>query len=359
MRFIGNKENLVARIYGELQTRNIIGKSFFDVFAGTSNVGRFFKKLDYQIYSCDLLYFSFCMQQAYIQNNTIDLFDNLSNILPRKLHENNGNLFDFPINSLEKVIKFLNNCAPIEGFIYNNYSVGGTRQLNQPRMYFSDENAMRIDTIRHQIEYWHQNNHINNNEYYILIACLIESVSFFANVSGIYAAFQKKWDPRAIKPFVLKPIELIINNHNNFVYNTNSHELLHEIAVDIMYLDPPYNERQYAPNYHILETIARNDNPIIHGITGMRDYSKQKSVFCNKTQALQELNYFAKYGNYKFFILSYNSEGIMPQDKILSILQQYGPTELIEFEYARFKSNNKGNNSSKKHIKEQLYILTR
>ena len=350
MRFIGNKENLLTKIDFELAKRNITGKTFFDFFSGTVSVGRFFKKKGYQVFSSDLLYFSYCLQQAYIINNSEPQFSKKLSIIDNK----SQSLIEFP---LEKVLHFLNNIKPLPGFIYENYSVAGTSNLLQPRMYLSDENAQKIDAIRTQIEEWQLADLLTSNEYFILITCLIESVSFFSNVSGVYAAFQKKWDPRALKPFVLKSIELVYNNQNNQAFNTDSLSLINGIEVDILYIDPPYNERQYAPNYHLLETLARYDKPIIHGITGMRDYSQQKSSFCNKSTALQDLNKIAKEAMYKYLILSYNSEGIMKQTDIKTTLGRYGDLELLEFENLRFKSNNNGESKTKKHIFEQLYIL--
>jgi adenine-specific DNA-methyltransferase len=178
-------------------------------------------------------------------------------------------------------------------------------------------------------------------------------------VAGVYAAFQKKWDKRALKSFTLRTIDLVYNKQKNEVFNMDSMQLIDTIDTDILYLDPPYNERQYAPNYHILETIAKYDNPVIKGITGMRDYSKQKSLFCNKDTALQSLDKIANTVKYKHLILSYNSEGIMASKKIVETLQKYGNVELVEFDYLRFKSNSNGESQTKKHIHEQLYILTR
>ena len=60
-----------------------------------------------------------------------------------------------------------------------------------------------------------------------------------------------------------------------------------------------------------------------------------------------------------FLVLSYNSEGIMPSEKILDTLKQYGTVKLEQFEYARFKSNNNGLARIKKTVFEQLYILKR
>lgn len=350
MRYIGNKENLLDKIYQEMIKKKIKGDSFFDFFAGTTSVSRYFKKLGYQIYSSDLLHFSFVLQRAYIVNNTeLDFHKLLEN-----LNFKSNNLFARP---LDIVIDYLNQLELKEGFIFNNYAPGGTSHLEIPRMYFSDENGKIIDAIREQIETWKNNNLLNENEYYFLIGCLIETVPFYANIAGVYAAFHKKWDPRAIKKLILRPIEYIINNKENFAYNQNSSELIDKVEADIFYLDPPYNQRQYAPNYHILETISKYDNPIIKGVSGLRDYSEQKSSFCNTTSALEELSKIACKAKCKTLILSYNTEGIMPQEQIISTLKQYGDVEISEFEYPRFKSNNNGESSTKKYVHEQLYFL--
>lgn len=352
MRYIGNKENLCDKIYHILQTKNIKGDSFFDFFAGTTSVGQYFKQRGCQVFSSDLMYFSYVLQRAYITNNSFDLFEKLlQNILI-----DSTNLFE---TNLEKVVSFLNTIPPQEGFIYQNYTPTGTQHLETPRMFFSDENGKIIDAIRLQIEEWKNNDLISENEYFILIACLIESVSFYANVAGVYAAFHKKWDPRAVKKMILRPIKLIANKEENRSFNQDSVELLEKIQADIFYLDPPYNQRQYAPNYHLLETIAKYDNPQIKGVSGMRDYQKQKSKFCNAKTGLEELDKIACKGNFKHLVLSYNSEGIMKKEDIFSALEKYGNVELVEFDYLRFKSNNNGKSKHKKYIQEQLYILTK
>lgn len=350
MRFIGNKENLLDKIYQVIQLKEIQGNSLFDFFAGTSSVGKFFKKLDYQVFSSDLLYSSYVLQKAYISNNENLEFKNLLKSIEIK----DKQLFSSP---LELVVQYLNQIKPVKGFISENYTPEGTSNLIIPRMYFSVENGKIIDAIRIQIEKWKNEKLITENEYFVLIACLIETVPFYANISGVYAAFQKKWDPRALKKLNLRTIELIINTKENFSFNENSVNLVNQIETDIIYLDPPYNQRQYAPNYHILETIAKYDNPEIKGIAGLRNYDNQKSKFCNAKTAIEELSYIAQKSNYKTLVLSYNTEGIMKKDDIILTLSKYGNVELIEFEYLRFKSNNNGESKTKKFIKEQLYIL--
>ena len=260
---------------------------------------------------------------------------------------------------LETVSNYLNSLDGVEGFIFQNYTPAGTKELQQPRMYFIDENGKKIDAIRQQIENWKNDNLISESEYYVLLTSLIETIGFYSNIAGVYAAFHKHWDFRALRPLELRTIQFVDNGKENKVYNDDSMNLLDKINVDILYLDPPYNERQYAPNYHILETIAKYDEPKLRGVTGMRDYSSQKSRFCNPTTALEDLNKIAKEAKYNFLVLSYNSEGIMPSEKILDILKQYGTVKLEQFEYARFKSNNNGLARTKKTVFEQLYILKR
>ena len=353
MRYIGNIENILENIYTILQANNVSGKTFFDFFAGTTNVGRFFKSKNYQVSSSDILYLSYCLQKAYIENNSEPKFEKLLKILPEP---NNKNLFSTP---LETVSNYLNSLDGVEGFIFQNYTPAGTKELQQPRMYFIDENGKKIDAIRQQIENWKNDNLISESEYYVLLTSLIETIGFYSNIAGVYAAFHKHWDFRALRPLELRTIQFVDNGKENKVYNDDSMNLLDKINVDILYLDPPYNERQYAPNYHILETIAKYDEPKLRGVTGMRDYSSQKSRFCNPTTALEDLNKIAKEAKYNFLVLSYNSEGIMPSEKILDTLKQYGTVKLEQFEYARFKSNNNGLARTKKTVFEQLYILKR
>ena len=355
MRYIGNKENIISQIDNILEKRNIKGNTFFDFFSGTTSVAKYYKKKGYTIQSSDLMYMSFCLQKAYIENNEEEpLFERIIPVIDST--KINDTLFKTPFDI---VIEYLNQIPDKKGFIYENYTPSGTKNLDIPRMYFSDENGLRIDAIRQEIENWKRENLLLENEYYILLSCLIETVSFYANVAGVYAAFYKKWDPRAVKRLELRRIELYNNQKKNIVHNLNSLDLVENINTDILYLDPPYNERQYLPNYHILETIAKYDNPTIKGVTGIRDYENKKSTFCNPKTALRDLELIIQKSNFKHLILSYNSEGIMSQEDIMALMSNYGKVAFEQFLYARFKSNNKGLSKTKKTVYEQVYILTK
>lgn len=351
MRFIGNKEKLLEKIYRAVLTTGTTSGVFCDFFSGTSNVGRFFKDKGFEIVSSDILYFSYVLQKAYIENNSQPEFKKLLKAIESTATKNH-------LPPLESVRHLLNNIKGVKGFIYRNYTEDGTQKETNKRKYFTSENAQRIDAIRIKIEEWKQKKMINENEYFVLLASLIESVPFYANISGVYAAFLKQYDPRALKRFEVKPIRVYISEKKHKVYNCDSMRLVKNLNVDILYLDPPYNSRQYAPNYHLLETIAKYDDPKIKGVTGIRNYDDQKSDFCNKKLALCALDKIAKNAKYKYLILSYNSEGIMPQRDIISTLSKYGKVSLQNIDYPRFKSNSNGDSKNKKVVQEQLYILS-
>ena len=354
MRFIGCKENLLDFIGSFVKQKDIKGNVFCDLFSGTGSVAKHFKKLGYKIISSDLLYFSYVLQKAYIEQNKYPKFTKLLKHL--KIDPFEETLFTSESQNIKEIIKYLNDLDGAEGFIFKNYSPEGTHGGTYVRRYFTGDNAKKIDAIRNKIEKWKEKNIINKEEFFLLLASLIEAVPFVANISGTYSAFLKDWDKRAFKKVTLEVPEVIKSNEKHEVYYGNGLEILDKIkGVDILYLDPPYNERQYAPNYHILETIAKWDKPEIKGVTGMRSYENQKSEFCNPKSGVKALGKIIKKNNFKHLLLSYNNDGIMAENEILKLFNESGKTEIAEQGYQRYKSNSNGN--QKNGVKEKLYYL--
>jgi len=354
MRFIGCKENLLDFIESFVKQKDIKGKVFCDLFSGTGSVAKHFKKLGYKIISSDLLFFSYVLQKVYVEQNQYPKFAKLLKYL--KIDPVEETLFTSDSQNAKEIIKYLNNLEGVERFIYKNYSPEGTRGQTYSRKYFTGDNSKRIDAIRKKIEEWEKSNLINEQEYYFLLASLIEAVPFVANISGTYSAFLKEWDKRAFKKLTLEVPEIIKSNETHKVYYTDGLKVLDQVkGIDILYLDPPYNARQYAPNYHILETIAKWDNPQIKGITGMRSYENQKSEFCNPRTGIKALGEIIKKNNFKHLLLSYNDDGIMPENEILKLFNKAGKSEIAEQSYQRYKSNSNG--KQKNGVKEKIYYL--
>lgn len=244
MRYYGCKTkllNFIERTVKELDLYE--GAKFFDIFTGTTAVAKHFKKLGYTVIANDNLEFCHALAKAYIELNETPKF--------RKLKKNVSN---HPGNEThEKVINYLNTISPTEGFIYKNYCPGGTRGL---RTYLSDQNGQKIDAIRTEVEKWKKENLVTELEYYYLITALIEAVNLVSNVAGTYAACLKTWDRRALKPLVLTPPEIISSKKANKAFRMDANEIIKKVSTDVLYLDPPYNTRQFASNYFLLELIA-------------------------------------------------------------------------------------------------------
>ena len=145
MRFIGCKENLLGFIETFVKQKDIRGNTFCDLFAGTGSVAKHFKKLGYKIISSDLLYFSYVLQKVYIEQNRYPKFDKLLKYL--KIDPVEETLFTSDSQSAKEVIKYLNNLAGVEGFIYNNYSPEGTKGQTNIRKYFTGiiDSSMKLD----------------------------------------------------------------------------------------------------------------------------------------------------------------------------------------------------------------------
>lgn len=340
MRYIGNKTNLLTNI-DQVIKENCDGneKIFCDLFSGTSSVARFFKT-KYKIISNDILYLSYVLQKATIFNNEVPTFEKLK----KKLQIDN--ILDYLESSKIENQKNRN-------FIYDNYSPNS----NCERMYLTPDNATRIDYIRNTIEEWKERKLINKNEYFYLLASLIEGVPFVSNITGTYGAYLKDWDKRSFKKFEMIRLNVFNNNEQNECYREDANELIKKIEGDILYIDPPYNSRQYLPNYHLLETIARYDEPKINGKTGIRDYTEEKSNYCVKAKVYKELEELISNANFKHIIMSYNQEGILKKEEIEEILKKYGRKDTYKLYQVPYKQyENKLTKKLEQHYEYIFYI---
>ena len=337
MNYIGSKLSLLEFL--ENSINKVVDKKsqvFCDLFAGTGIVGRYFKKKGYKIIANDIQYYSYVLNRHYIENHKELFFSKLTKEIPELKSISTKNRKDF-------VCDYLSNLKGKKGFIYKNYCSGGTKNKKEQRQYFSDENGMRCDAIRQRIEDWKKEGLISDDEYYFLITSLVESIDKYANTASVYGAFLKKLKKTAQNDLVLKPAELIINDRDHKVFNEDINELSEKIKGDILYLDPPYNHRQYATNYHLLETIAKYDNPKIYGKTGLRDYQNQKSLYCSRPQVKKAFKDLISKAKAKYIFLSYNNEGLMTLGDIKEIMSLRGKYGFFTKKYNRFKADRSEN----------------
>ena len=324
-RYLGNKYKLLPFIKCVVDTecRNI--ESVADIFAGTGAVSSAFVD-DKIIITNDLMYSNYICNYAWFSGQSYN-----------------------PQVVIDYVVKY-NQLENLEDN-YMSENFGNT--------YFSIEDCLRIGFIREDIENNFKSGKINKRERAILITSLLYAMDKIANTCGHYDAYRKnvKFE-KSLELFV--PLAKVQNNENNLCFNMDANDLVKNIYADLVYIDPPYNSRQYCDAYHLLENVALWQKPEVHGVARKMDRKNMKSQYCTKNATLvfeQLINDI----NARYILFSYNNMETKGNDRsnakiadsdIMRILNNKGEVKVFEEDYKPFttgKSDIKGN-------KERLFL---
>ena len=337
MRYLGSKIKLLEQINEVINLNHIEGEIFADLFAGTGCVGDYFKDR-YKVISNDFLYYSFVFSKAKLMNASIPKFKSF-----KKKYK--VDIFDW-LNSQRY--------EPDDTyFIYNNYTpIGG-------RMFFTEDNGVKIDGIRKNIEILYEKDDIEESEYFYLIASLLESVTKISNTSGTYEAFFKFWDSRAEKNFLIEPLELncVEQLNENTILCEDVNKLVREISGDIAYIDPPYTVTQYVSAYHMLETIARYDSPAIKGVGGKRGREGKNSLYAQRTQAKRIFEDLFRQIQFEHILISYSNQGLVPLDELVDLAKLFavdGKVQINHFDYREYQNHRSSNKRNGKKLNEVI-----
>lgn len=337
IRYIGCKQKLLFKINEEVEkcSSEITNKPcvLFDAFSGTGTVSSYFSENNYNIIACDILSAASILTKCKVGISKNDI--TFAKLIPKNT-----------MNPINYILTMLNNLPGEEGYITKTYTPVGNR------MYFTVENGKKIDAIRSKIDSWLKENKVTQDEHDFILGCLLIAISLVSNTAGTYGAYNKTWDKRAEKPLTLLN-HFNLGEKKHTVLQGNVSTYVESYECDILYIDPPYNGRQYGSYYHLLETIVRNDKPTVKGVTGVRDCSDVKSDFCNPKMVESALDKLVKSSKTKFVIMSYNNEGLVTKDKILEIMKKYGEVKCEEIPYERY--NRIKDNSS--NVVEYLFTL--
>ncbi len=314
-RYLGNKYKLLGFIEDIVKEKCNGFNVFCDIFAGTGVVAERFNEKNIKIIANDFLASNFIPLKAFLGTSKINFED-----------------IRFKINILNELETTEDN--------YFSKNFGNT--------YFTLKNARKIGVIREKINELSE----NEDEKTILIASLLYAVDKVANTVGHYDAFRKKLD-------IIQPLRLLVpdfeaeNNINNEVYNEDANQLIRKINCDVLYIDPPYNSRQYSDAYHLLENLAIWEKPIVYGKAKKMDRSHIKSKYCLQSAA-KTFSDLITNSNCKHILLSYNNTGKskdgrsnarINDEQIVNILKSRGDVDIFERDYKAYttgKSNTDG-----------------
>lgn len=344
LNYIGSKYQLLKWLTDYIKEKTCFAtfenKTVADLFAGTGVVSYHFRQQGIAtIYSNDSELYSSVIAHAFTRSVYTEQVRHV-------------------IDQMNTAVAAVPIAATIPGFVTRHYSPFEGNE----RMFFTIENARRIDMMRNTLESMATS--LTHDEYQFILASIIISADAVSNVPAVYGSYLKNFKAKATKPLVLFPIHTITASASasaTFHADVTDPTFLSATLppVDIAYLDPPYNQRQYSKNYFPLNIIAKtpaslNTEPPLKGKTGIPT-DCFISPFCRKGVVAEgAFDTLIRGLRAKWVFLSYNSESIVPKSKMMEILGRYGDVSVIECEYKRFKSFEYNKD---KAIQEYLFCL--
>lgn len=393
MRYIGNKTKLLAEIEEVLRVRGVTGGTLIDIFTGSASVARHFKQRGFRVYANDLLSVSYTQAVAALEVTQPPQFAGVFHRLKAEFRSasfreafieslegsydadavnaylDDGRLTRASLLPLALMVFYLNNrVEPSEGLIFRNFCPGGSCE----RMYFRDDHGRRIDGVLDFLKTHHDSGLLGKSDLHLLLSALINAADKRANISGTYGAYLKRWQSNTEGDLTLVIPEVSSSRTKGHrVFQEDSNDLIRKLRGDVLYIDPPYNRRQYAANYHVLDIIALHHKigdvemfeQSLYGKTGLRPYGDSYSDYCipaagrirrprgmspgrstsNVQEAFKKLVLSA---NVDHIVVSYNEEGLLDREELGAILAQFSgikrynfSRDFKEIQYRRFRSD--------------------
>jgi adenine-specific DNA-methyltransferase len=333
-RYLGNKSRLVDAIVAAVEDVLPAGGTVADPMCGTATVATALAGAGFTVTAGDELSFPVLHARVRLLLDTIPAFATLG--------------------GYDAVQAELNALAPRPGFFHREYSdEGSPRNGCKPRAYFTGDNAGRIDAIRATIRGWSARGLLAPIERDLLLHDLILAVNRVANIAGTYGYYRSSWNRTAREPLRLEPSPPAEGAGDHVVVQGRVEDTVADLDVDVLYLDPPYTKRQYAGQYHVLETLAVDDDPEPVGEGGLRDWYGQYSAFCSKRMVHTAFRTVLEHAKAPTVLLSYSEDALVPADEMLGLLSEFGEVERRKLSIARFRSNG----GRPGHVTEHLYVL--
>lgn len=340
-RYIGSKADLIDEILRGIADTAAPGSHVADLMSGTGRVAAALRQHGYRVTAADVMTYSFHHARVALLLSEPPTFDNATEFIESIGIRGQGHLFHQ--SDYDRMIHALNSVEPIRGYFWREFSKEGKPQNGvDPRNYFSPNNAQKIDAIRAAIRGMAESKYITDLEHSLLIHDLIMAANDVANIAGTYGHYLSRLRGRAKDPILLSPSAIHPNGRvdGHSVILGYAEEISAEIECDICYLDPPYMKRQYAANYHILETLAREDEPPANGQSGLRPWRDQYSDFCTKTNVRSAFGRIFEQIRCPQFLISYSEDGLLSRQELEELFAEFGKVRLTELRRNRFRSNN-------------------
>lgn len=339
MRYIGSKVSTLPWLTSCMVSRAPGARSLCDPFAGACVVPRHFKQLGMKVVTGDVLLLSYLMQRATLGLDSPPTFNALrqAGIITADRH-----------SAGTQVLAHLQALPGRRGYFHDEFSdgAGGTRR------FFTAANAARIDAIRKTVADWRTEGLLTEDEVAFLLASLIDAADRVANTAGTYYAHLKSFVRRAELPLSLRLPRTTQNGSSGGHHHADAAIVAANTEADVLYLDPPYNERDYSGYYHLPETIARGDEPQPRGRSGAPAREQPRSNFYRRSQAGAALAQICLSARARHIVVHYTTNGTIPHETILDTLAMRGE---VTFEDREVRAYSSRRGSGGKAAQHRLY----
>ena len=336
-RYIGSKTKILDAVLEKIDEIAPARGHVVDLMTGTASVAAAPRTAGFRVTAVDIMTYPYHHARVALLLKQAPRFSDAKDFIDKyapKYTEGQDNY--------SRILEALNLVSERRGYFWNEFSVEGKpKDATKARNYFSPANAKKIDAMRYWIKNLHAKKKITNVEHSLLLHDLIMAANDVANISGTYGHYLSKLAGRATDPIKLRPTPFTIsfNTTGHKILKGYAEELAKKIDCDLCYIDPPYMKRQYAANYHILETLAREDSPKAVGESGLRPWRDQYSNFCTKTKIRDSFRKIFIDMKCEDFLISYSEDGLLKLDELTSFLSQFGRVAVSTIENKRFRSN--------------------
>jgi adenine-specific DNA-methyltransferase len=320
-RYLGSKTKLLGEIESKLE--RILGrapKSLMDAFAGSGVVAGHFAGLGTKVVTNDLLLHNTLAHRTFL------------------LHK------DYSLESVANQLGIISKLRPKKGYIWETF--GGK--------YFSEGNAKKLDAAREFIE-----SEVGSEaEQAALVTSLIYAADKVAQTVGHYDAYLNR--DSVDKPVLFRLPEPVGRGNGHKVLTDDANKVVKGKRVEVLYLDPPYNSRQYSDAYHVLENIARWEKPEVFGVAQKMDRTSMKSRYSTRS-AVSAFNDLIRASSAELILLSYSNTGtsrvarsnnVLTDEQITSALEQVGQVHIETIDFKEFSVGK----TSKRNHQERLFV---
>ena len=354
---IGNKRKLIPHIFEIVDNlRNRLQKpklAIMDAFTGSGVVIRGLMSLCDQVYTNDLEQYAHIMSRCFLETPAAEVQAQIAAHIDKmnRIAATGPYRLDGPISRLY---------APQDT---DDIKVG-------ERCFYTRENALIIDTLRQYIA-----DSVEPELQNYLLAPLLIKASIHTNTAGVFKGFYKDGElgcfggkGKNALSRIMNPIRVEIPTWSSTIVSKVQcccgdigDVIKTQIPpiLDVIYLDPPYNQHPYGSNYFMLNVIIENCEPVALSRVSGIPTNWNKSAYNSRKTAVNAMRELLANATSKsaYVVLSYNNEGIIEAEDWAQLFEPY-VVEKREIDYDTFKGSRNLQNRSNKVV-EIMYIISK